>query len=178
MIKTEFYGSRLVFAGEETVSLERHNGCACDCRVKESDCHPNQAYLPHECRCMCRNTNSEHICNSRPDLHLWDPDRCLCVCKNRMECSTGMVFDPRECRYKSILNFVFSKFQRVSSSRNIKVQEKDEPSLPEFDRGAPERPPLNKTLQYRHFHNFTFAIDRFNITYCAAVLVGERVRYI
>ena len=35
MVKTEFLGSRLSFAGEETVVLERHNRCTCDCRIKE-----------------------------------------------------------------------------------------------------------------------------------------------
>ncbi len=63
------------------------------------DCHANQVYLPHECRCMCRNTNSEHLCNLEPDLKFWDANRCECVCRDPMECSTGMYFDNSECRY-------------------------------------------------------------------------------
>jgi len=61
----------VVFAGadshywEEVVTLEQHKRCQCQCKVKAEHCTPRQQYLPHECRCMCRNSNQEHLCRTR-----------------------------------------------------------------------------------------------------------------
>ncbi len=35
VVKTEIHNGRLTFAGEETVVMEKHNTCVCDCRIKE-----------------------------------------------------------------------------------------------------------------------------------------------
>ena len=98
VIRTEFSGGEFKYAGDEIVTLERHDKCACDCRVKAQDCNEAQVYLPHECRCMCKNINAEHVCNSRPMDRYWDPKECKCRCKNVHECSTGMIYDHGLCR--------------------------------------------------------------------------------
>ena len=43
----------------------------------------------------------EAICKRRPYDRFWDPDRCECRCKNELECSTNLQFDPSTCRYVS-----------------------------------------------------------------------------
>ena len=35
VVKTEFRGSELAYAGEQNVRLEKHKKCESDCRIKE-----------------------------------------------------------------------------------------------------------------------------------------------
>lgn len=98
LIQTTFQGANYEHVGEVVVSVEKHKTCQCGCKIKEHHCNDRQYYVSNLCRCECTDKNQEAECKRRPYDRFWDPDRCECRCKNKIDCSTGMRFDPNTCR--------------------------------------------------------------------------------
>lgn len=98
VIKTTYLGPELnkFDVGQPiTVTLVRHVECQCQCKVKVDDCNSNQVYRPNECRCEC--INQEEAANCNGDKKFWDVNLCLCRCRERSECSTGLFFNSDTC---------------------------------------------------------------------------------
>jgi len=84
----------------ETISLEQHQSCSCQCKVKEHHCNSLQEYKEDECRCACHNLVDRRNCWGPNKL--WDDTSCVCRCRNSgVPCSTGMIFNPEMCRCES-----------------------------------------------------------------------------
>jgi len=97
LIQTTFQGANYEHVGEVVVEVEKHKSCQCGCKIKEEHCNDRQYYVSNLCRCECLDKNQEAICKRRPYDRFWDPDRCECRCKNELECSTNLQFDPSTC---------------------------------------------------------------------------------
>lgn len=80
------------------VPLEEHTKCKCDCKIKEEDCTEKQTYVLSECACRCNNNDEEQKCLANNNTKIWNPDLCICVCREEQECSTGYYFDQNTCR--------------------------------------------------------------------------------
>lgn len=82
----------------ETIDIEVHESCKCQCKVMESDCDDEKhIYRPELCSCMCSNIEEQNDCIARGFSHIWDSKDCICRCRNRRHCSTGLVFNEDEC---------------------------------------------------------------------------------
>ena len=64
-------------------------------QVKESNCTAKQTYDAYNCRCLCPN---EHEAAACPGSKIWSETDCSCKCARVDECSTGLEFDPVQCR--------------------------------------------------------------------------------
>jgi len=96
VIKTQYDGGRLKFAGKDIVHIEKHTKCQCGCKIKAKDCNKYQKYREEECRCICNNTDEETKCFG-DTKRLWDSENCTCRCKEVHDCSTGYAFDFSKC---------------------------------------------------------------------------------
>lgn len=90
--------NQMTYKGNRIVPLEEHTKCKCDCRIKPEHCKENQSYVKTECGCKCNNIDEEDKCLRYKDIKVWDPDRCVCLCRDEEECSTGLYFDQNSCR--------------------------------------------------------------------------------
>jgi len=62
--------------GKRVITLRDHTKCACQCKVKPSDCKANQEYKADECRCNCKDELMKDKC---PETGLsWLPNECKC----------------------------------------------------------------------------------------------------
>ncbi|KAJ9595827.1 hypothetical protein L9F63_012982, partial [Diploptera punctata] len=90
-------GNKLRFIRKEIVTVEQHTKCKCDCKKKSSDCNSLQVYSESDCQCFCLNVDEEEKCLKENDTKLWDPNECICGCREVKECSTGSYFDMKTC---------------------------------------------------------------------------------
>ncbi|XP_076319356.1 vascular endothelial growth factor A-like [Tachypleus tridentatus] len=104
---TEAGTERFEFQNFETIDMEKHEECSCECKQKPSDCTHLQTYQQHLCQCVCVNQSTANTCN---DEQIWDSRDCVCKCKMSTDCSTGNFFNHQTCRCES---FVIS---RIGSS--------------------------------------------------------------
>lgn len=82
----------------ETIDIEVHEACRCQCKVMESDCVDDRhVYRPETCSCQCLNQDEELNCVQKGFSHVWDAKDCVCKCRHRRHCSTGLVFDENDC---------------------------------------------------------------------------------
>ena len=88
---------KLIVTGIETYKFEKHEDCGCQCIQQASDCNHHQIYIPHECRCACRDSSKAAEC-SADVKKIWQSDQCSCVCKHRSSCTTGTVFNEDTCK--------------------------------------------------------------------------------
>ncbi|KAK9738312.1 PDGF/VEGF domain [Popillia japonica] len=91
-------GNNFKYDGKELIAMEKHKSCKCDCKVKETDCSPMQVYEKEKCRCSCRNTDEEKKCAKENSTKLWNPNTCICQCRQELMCTTGSIFDWRQCK--------------------------------------------------------------------------------
>ncbi|KAI9561394.1 hypothetical protein GHT06_012351 [Daphnia sinensis] len=92
-----------VYLNVKHVNIEKHNKCKCQCKVKASDCNPQQIYDKNNCRCVCKQNGSksgkaaQQTCKA--PLY-WDERSCKCRCPPQIdvECSTGSFFSSEQCR--------------------------------------------------------------------------------
>lgn len=92
----------LSYKEKRIVSLEEHTKCKCDCRIKQEHCNEKQSYVQPECRCRCNNVDEEDKCRGNNETKIWNPDLCVCLCREEQECSTGFYFDQNTCRCKQV----------------------------------------------------------------------------
>lgn len=101
VLKTQYAGgTRMKFAGKESVPVEKHTACKCQCRVKESHCTANQIYIPGSCRCECSNLDDRNKCEADNQTRYWDSRNCICRCRDNgtnQQCSTGFYFNEDIC---------------------------------------------------------------------------------
>ncbi|XP_015114771.1 vascular endothelial growth factor A isoform X2 [Diachasma alloeum] len=90
--------NKMRYSHKEIVTLEEHTSCKCRCRIQAEHCTDKQQYVRDECRCRCRNSDEETKCTISNKTKLWDPDGCVCLCRNIQECNTGYYFDQNTCR--------------------------------------------------------------------------------
>ncbi|XP_063988913.1 vascular endothelial growth factor A-A-like isoform X2 [Diachasmimorpha longicaudata] len=83
---------------KEIVTLEEHTKCQCQCKTLAEHCTEKQDYIAGECSCRCRNSDEKIKCLNNNKTKLWDPDSCVCLCRNTQECNTGFFFDQNTCR--------------------------------------------------------------------------------
>ncbi|XP_018563835.1 uncharacterized protein LOC108905450 isoform X2 [Anoplophora glabripennis] len=88
---------KLKYVGKEIVTVEKHNKCKCDCKIKEENCNKYQEYRPSLCRCICTNSDEETKCY-KSSKKLWNSELCACQCREVLQCSTGYYFDQIECK--------------------------------------------------------------------------------
>ncbi|EFX85516.1 hypothetical protein DAPPUDRAFT_98897 [Daphnia pulex] len=96
-----------VYVNVTHVSIEKHNKCKCQCKVKASDCNALQHYDKDNCRCVCKQTAGSKP-GSKPKQPTcksplyWDERSCKCRCpQTEVECSTGSFYSSEQCRYIS-----------------------------------------------------------------------------
>lgn len=84
---------------QEIVKVEVHDACKCTCKVKAQDCSPEiYRYREDLCKCECLNTIQEMGCQRMGALKFWDTESCMCRCRYRLHCSTGLRFSHDTCR--------------------------------------------------------------------------------
>lgn len=88
---------KLYISGIETYKFEKHEDCSCQCIQQASDCNERQIYIPHECRCACRDASRATEC-AADVKKIWQSDQCNCVCKHRSSCTTGTSFNEDTCK--------------------------------------------------------------------------------
>ncbi|KAK4025309.1 uncharacterized protein LOC116925996 [Daphnia magna] len=123
VLKTQYAGgSRMKFAGKESVPVEKHTACKCQCKVKESHCTVNQEYVPGACRCECSNIDDRRKCESDNQTRYWDSRNCICRCRDNgvnSQCSTGFYFNEDVCKCTPWV------FQRRDFDLGIDFEEED-----------------------------------------------------
>ncbi|XP_076641231.1 PDGF- and VEGF-related factor 1 isoform X2 [Halictus rubicundus] len=92
--------NEMTYKEKRIVPLEEHTKCKCDCRIKQEHCNEKQSYVQPECRCRCDNVDEEEKCRGKNETKIWNPDLCVCMCRDEQECSTGFYFDQNTCRCK------------------------------------------------------------------------------
>ncbi|XP_076303428.1 PDGF- and VEGF-related factor 1 isoform X2 [Lasioglossum baleicum] len=93
--------TEMSYKEKRIVPLEEHTKCKCDCTIKKEHCTEKQSYVQPECRCRCNNVDEEEKCR-RNDTKIWNPDLCVCLCRDEQQCSTGFYFDQNTCRCKQV----------------------------------------------------------------------------
>lgn len=87
--------SRYEYLGNVDIALEKHVGCDCHCRIKQTDCNPStQDYDEDSCSCRCRNS---HEATSCPSPKRWEEKYCRCVCPVLINCLDDEYFDFNTC---------------------------------------------------------------------------------
>jgi hypothetical protein len=87
----------------ETVYIEEHQACTCQCRELKEHCDPKKhVYHENRCRCICNNYSDEEDCLTQKEK-FWDNRDCSCRCKNVHECSTGLIFSQKTCRCELLI---------------------------------------------------------------------------
>ncbi|XP_078048419.1 PDGF- and VEGF-related factor 1 isoform X2 [Augochlora pura] len=136
--------NRMTYKENRIVPLEEHTKCKCDCTIKEEHCKENQSYVKSECGCKCNNVDEEEKCLRNRDIKVWDPDRCICLCRDEEECSTGLYFDQNSCRCKQ-LPLSRTWFQPIKGTdyRFTRTQKPDTepPVIVPLDAADPRRKP-------------------------------------
>ena len=84
----------------ETIQIEFHEECSCQCVQKENDCDPDKHdYQPFpSCKCACRDTSGQEDCVNQGSHRVWDSKDCSCRCRHQRHCSTGLRFSHETCR--------------------------------------------------------------------------------
>ncbi|KAK3099359.1 hypothetical protein FSP39_003261 [Pinctada imbricata] len=83
-----------IFESFEVINIPVHTACEPRCRVTQEHCNEYQDYLPHDCRCVCR---ERFPCPS--DRHRWDEATCSCTCsEDSGNCPGFSIFNPMRCR--------------------------------------------------------------------------------
>ncbi|XP_063874984.1 vascular endothelial growth factor C-like [Scylla paramamosain] len=81
------------------VEVQKHEECACGCKVQEDDCKPNlHTYFEGECACVCNNKDDKAKCEQQGETKYWDNETCNCYCRRPVPCSTGQFFSPVSCK--------------------------------------------------------------------------------
>lgn len=97
VIKEKYVGGgKFVHENKALVVVEQHKRCRCSCRKKASDCNSFQKYIESQCLCSCTNYEDREKCLGTID-RIWDPENCLCRCKQVHECTTGTFYDENIC---------------------------------------------------------------------------------
>lgn len=93
--------NEMAYKEKRIVPLEEHTKCKCDCKIKQEHCTEKQSYVKPECRCRCNNVDEEEKCRGFENK-IWNPDLCVCLCRDEQQCSTGFYFDQNTCRCKQV----------------------------------------------------------------------------
>uniref|UniRef100_A0A1Y1MBC8 Platelet-derived growth factor (PDGF) family profile domain-containing protein n=1 Tax=Photinus pyralis TaxID=7054 RepID=A0A1Y1MBC8_PHOPY len=132
LFKTQFQGgSKLKFMSKEIVTVEKHTKCKCSCKVQAKHCNKFQEYRSNECSCSCTNRDEEKKCDKDSSLKLWNPEICVCQCRNIVQCSTGYQFDTLKCRCTQIL--LRRRYAELSPSESNPSKPQPLPVLPMQD---------------------------------------------
>jgi len=87
--------SRFEYLGNVNIPLQKHIGCDCHCRTKQTDCNPaTQDYDEESCSCRCRNSHDATSCTAPKR---WDEKYCRCVCPVLVNCLDDEYFDFNTC---------------------------------------------------------------------------------
>jgi len=87
----------LEYIGDETVEIERHLSCSCECKKKEEHCNKRiHEYNEKECSCNCKNMADADQCQNNPNK-IWDAVNCMCLCRDMRTCSSGLYYDMNVC---------------------------------------------------------------------------------
>nr|AAS79435.1 vascular endothelial growth factor [Podocoryna carnea] len=77
-----------------TVSFVQHKECACQCRLKPTDCNPKQTHDANSCKCQC--LRSPEIC---PISKEWSNEMCDCACKQKqVTCPKRQIWSTDTCQ--------------------------------------------------------------------------------
>nr|XP_033337284.1 uncharacterized protein LOC117226745 [Megalopta genalis] len=136
--------NQMTYKENRIVPLEEHTKCKCDCRIKAEHCKENQSYVKSECGCKCNNVDEEYKCLRNKDIKVWDPDRCICLCRDEEECSTGLYFDQNSCRCKPLpLSRTWFQPTKGTDYRFSRTQKPDTvpPVIVPLDAADPRRKP-------------------------------------
>ncbi|EFX71555.1 hypothetical protein DAPPUDRAFT_308843 [Daphnia pulex] len=174
VLKTQYAGgSRMKFAGKESVPVEKHTACKCQCKVKESDCTINQAYVPNACRCECSNIDDRRKCESDNQTRYWDSRNCMCRCRDdgyNKQCSTGFYFNEEICKCQpwgiSRRDVDFDGFDNENDSRQPAVIPKQSNNNIVIDRrpaltARPVRPIYKEEDTYEEEDKKSRPVERF-----------------
>ncbi|XP_076224307.1 PDGF- and VEGF-related factor 1 isoform X1 [Nomia melanderi] len=136
-------GRKLRYQDKRIVPLEEHTKCKCGCRIKAEHCNERQSYINAECRCACNNVDEAAKC-IKNSTKVWNPDRCVCLCRDEQECSTGFYFDQNTCRCKQVLlSKTWFQPTRGTDYRFAQTQKPDNvpPVIVPLDAADPRRKP-------------------------------------
>ncbi|KAJ8868255.1 hypothetical protein PR048_029771 [Dryococelus australis] len=124
MYTTQYVGGDSVSVrGKQIVSVEKHLGCRCSCATKKEDCHELQEYDADSCRCRCLNMADEEKCRANNDTKVWDTGRCMCLCRQMQNCSSGYFYDLNTCSCSEVVE---DQGQRVRLRSRISSQARGE----------------------------------------------------
>ncbi|XP_011145783.1 platelet-derived growth factor subunit A isoform X2 [Harpegnathos saltator] len=134
----------LHYRGRQIVPLEEHTACKCDCRIKEEDCNEKQHYERANCMCVCDNVDEAEKCRRNNNIKIWDPEVCVCSCRNIEMCNTGYYFDHNTCRCRQIMfSRPLNRFETTKASNynfdNAQRPENVPPVIIPLDASDPRR---------------------------------------
>lgn len=87
----------------ESIFVEVHEACECQCREVKTDCNPEKhVYEAEKCKCVCKNKSDQEDCGQHKEK-IWDNKNCSCRCSSVHKCSTGLIFSQKTCRCELLI---------------------------------------------------------------------------
>ncbi|XP_057306391.1 vascular endothelial growth factor D-like [Hydractinia symbiolongicarpus] len=98
----------------ETIKLENHTSCGCECYYDKSVCSSTQTWDTQQCKCLC----NPSVTGQCGENYRWNPNLCQCQCD--LQCTRKQDFNSTDCSCTCKQKF----FQRCNK-RNKLVRESD-----------------------------------------------------
>ena len=82
----------------ETIHIERHEKCRCECRLDAIVCNIKQRWNKNKSRCECKELTDKGVCDKG---FIWNPSNCECECDK--SCNIGEYLDYENCNCRKKL---------------------------------------------------------------------------